>query len=98
MSDIPEPDKPRSESLHAATGTSVGIATSDDATAKGLPTRPLGKTGVNVSIISLGGWHIGDVKDHQEAIKIMHTALDERKRSWAGPWRPTVGNGGRSAS
>jgi uncharacterized protein len=45
--------------------------------AAGLPTRPLGLTGVNVSIIALGGWHIGDVKDQTEAIRIMHTALDE---------------------
>ncbi|HTU93083.1 MAG TPA: aldo/keto reductase, partial [Gemmataceae bacterium] len=49
----------------------------DDASAKGLPTRPLGKTGERVSIICLGGWHIGSVKDESEAIKIMHTALDE---------------------
>lgn len=53
----------------------AGHAAGDDT--KGLPTRPLGKTGVNVSILCLGGWHIGDVKDHAEAIKIMHTALDE---------------------
>lgn len=50
---------------------------SQDASATGIPTRPLGKTGVNVSILSLGGWHIGDVKDKAEAIRIMHTALDE---------------------
>src|SRR5262249_19399453 len=37
---------------------------------------PLGKTGVNVSILCLGGWHIGSVKDEQEAIKIMHAAID----------------------
>ena len=43
----------------------------------GIPTRPLGKTGAKVSIICLGGWHIGDVKDKAEAVKIMHTAIDE---------------------
>ncbi|MFO0936192.1 MAG: aldo/keto reductase [Gemmataceae bacterium] len=43
----------------------------------GFPTRPLGKTGESVSILSLGGWHIGDVKDQSEAIRIMHAALDE---------------------
>jgi aryl-alcohol dehydrogenase-like predicted oxidoreductase len=43
----------------------------------GLPTRPLGKTGVNVSIMCLGGWHIGSVKDQAEAVRIMHAALDE---------------------
>jgi uncharacterized protein len=32
---------------------------------------------VNVSILSLGGWHIRSVKDDAEATRIMHTALDE---------------------
>lgn len=45
--------------------------------ANGIPTRPLGKTGERVSILCLGGWHIGAVKDHQEAIRIMHAALDQ---------------------
>jgi predicted aldo/keto reductase-like oxidoreductase len=44
----------------------------------GLPTRPLGKTGVNVSILCLGGWHIGqpEISD-AEAERIMHAAIDE---------------------
>ena len=41
-----------------------------------IPTRPLGNTGANVSILALGGWHIGDVADKAEAIRIMHAALD----------------------
>ena len=41
----------------------------------GIPTRPLGKTGVQVSILSLGGWHIGSVEGG-EAIRIMHAAID----------------------
>ena len=43
----------------------------------GLPTRPLGKTGLNVSLICLGGWHVGDIKDKAEAVRVMHTAIDE---------------------
>ena len=81
MSDLPINDETRREFLQsgvAATAAAVGGAGfAQDAAAKGLPTRPLGNTGVNVSIICLGGWHIGDVKDQKEAIKIMHTALDE---------------------
>src|SRR5690606_500250 len=45
-----------------------------------VPVRPLGKTGVNVSILCLGGWHIGQAgKDDgdQAAIRLMHRALDE---------------------
>src|SRR5262249_20460928 len=40
----------------------AGAAHAADDKADGLPTRPLGKTGQKVSIICLGGWHIGSVK------------------------------------
>ena len=51
-----------------------------------IPTRPLGNTGVNVSILALGGWHIGDVADKAEAIRIMHTALDEGMNFFDNCW------------
>jgi predicted aldo/keto reductase-like oxidoreductase len=62
-----------------AAGAALGLAGAAraDEPDKGLPTRPLGKTGQRVSILCLGGWHIGAVKDKKEAIKIMHAALDE---------------------
>ena len=44
----------------------------------GLPTRPLGKTGAQVSILCLGGWHIGKAAqetDEKTAIKLMHDAI-----------------------
>jgi hypothetical protein len=73
-----------------AAGTALGLAGSaegaDDSTSKGLPTRPLGKTGVNVSILCLGGWHIGSVKDQEQAIKIMHRALDEGLTFFDNAW------------
>lgn len=53
------------------------IAQTSSATATGLPTRVLGRTGERVSILCLGGWHIGAVKDENEAIRIMHAAIDE---------------------
>jgi predicted aldo/keto reductase-like oxidoreductase len=46
------------------------------ASAGGMPVRVLGRTGVKVSIVCLGGWHIGDVKDKDEAVRIMHAAVD----------------------
>src|SRR5262245_31139178 len=65
------------------TGLASGV---EDASDKGVPTRPLGKTGVNVSIICLGGWHIGNVKDRKEAVKIMHAALDEGLTFFDNAW------------
>lgn len=41
----------------------------------GLPTRPLGTTGVEVSMLCLGGYHIG-VPPEAEGIRIIHTAID----------------------
>src|SRR3954449_11241088 len=38
--------------------------------------RTLGKTGERVSAIGLGGSHIGQAKDEQEAIKIIRTGID----------------------
>jgi predicted aldo/keto reductase-like oxidoreductase len=55
-------------------------------TGAGLPTRPLGRTGVNVSILALGGWHIGAVKDEAEAIRIMHAAIDEGLTFFDNAW------------
>jgi aryl-alcohol dehydrogenase-like predicted oxidoreductase len=43
--------------------------------ANGIPTRVLGRTGVSVSALCLGGWHIGAVKEEPEAIRIMHAAI-----------------------
>jgi aryl-alcohol dehydrogenase-like predicted oxidoreductase len=38
--------------------------------------RPLGSTGEKVSVIGLGGHHIGRQKDEKESIKIIRTAID----------------------
>lgn len=51
-----------------------------------IPTRPLGKTGANVSIICLGGWHIGSVKDDAEAERIMHAAVDHGVTFFDNAW------------
>ena len=74
-------------SLAAGAALSVtGLAVGEQGDGKGLLTRPLGKTGVNVSMLCLGGWHIGSVKDRKEAIKIMHAALDEGLTFFDNAW------------
>jgi predicted aldo/keto reductase-like oxidoreductase len=42
-----------------------------------IPRRKLGRTGVQVSMIGIGGYHIGVQDDVKESIKIIRTALDE---------------------
>jgi predicted aldo/keto reductase-like oxidoreductase len=46
----------------------------DDKT--GMTYRTLGRTGEKVSMMGLGGFHIGTQKDEQESIRIIRTAVD----------------------
>ncbi len=64
---------------HAETGT--------------VPTRMLGQTGEKVSIVGLGGYHIGMQSDEQESIRIIRTALDGGIRFLDNCWDY---NGGQS--
>jgi aryl-alcohol dehydrogenase-like predicted oxidoreductase len=42
----------------------------------GIPQRPLGRTGVDVTIIGFGGYHLGTIKDDQTAIRLVQQSLD----------------------
>ena len=41
-----------------------------------VPTRPFGRSGIPVSILALGGWHIGVPKTEREATRLVHAAVD----------------------
>lgn len=41
-----------------------------------MKTRKLGRTNVEVSVLGLGGYHLGIPKDEKESIRIVRTALD----------------------
>lgn len=43
---------------------------------RGMPFRKLGRDGVTVSALALGGYHIGSVDDDALAIRIVHEAID----------------------
>jgi uncharacterized protein len=89
-------DRPnRREFLQAGMAAGVTLALADALFARqrdggeGLPTRPLGKTGVNVSILCLGGWHIGKAAketDEKTAIALMHEALDNGMTFFDNAW------------
>jgi aryl-alcohol dehydrogenase-like predicted oxidoreductase len=41
-----------------------------------VPVRPLGRTGEQTSILGLGGFHLGMVKDEKESLRIVRRAID----------------------
>ena len=43
----------------------------------GIPHRTLGRTGEKVSLIGLGGYHLGKQSDPDESIRIIRTGIDE---------------------
>jgi len=42
-----------------------------------IPTRILGRTGVRVTVLCVGGYHMGKTGDTQLGIRIIRTAIDE---------------------
>jgi predicted aldo/keto reductase-like oxidoreductase len=42
----------------------------------GIPHRTLGRSGEKVSLVGLGGYHLGNPKEEQESIRIVRTAID----------------------
>jgi predicted aldo/keto reductase-like oxidoreductase len=87
------PGNTRRQFLQAAAAGAAGVALASAGEAaaaqppgRGLPTRQLGRTKQQVSILCLGGWHIGSVKNDKEAIRIMHTAIDEGLTFFDNAW------------
>jgi aryl-alcohol dehydrogenase-like predicted oxidoreductase len=44
--------------------------------ADNIPRKPLGKTGEKVSIIGLGGYHLGTMESLESVVRLVHEALD----------------------
>src|SRR3984957_14573380 len=51
-----------------------------------VPERPLGKTGINVSALGVGGYHLGTARNQQEATEIVARALGAGANSFDKPW------------
>jgi aryl-alcohol dehydrogenase-like predicted oxidoreductase len=60
----------------AGTALAGGAAAAQEGAKGGLPRRPFGKTGVAVSILGMGGHHLGEPKDVEEVIRLVHAAID----------------------
>lgn len=59
-------------------GASAGLAAPENlrAATGEIPYRTLGRSGEKVSIVGLGGYHLGMPKEEAEAIRIIRTAID----------------------
>src|SRR5882724_335907 len=64
--------------LAIATTVVAGVGQSSWAveTKGGMPYRTLGRTGEKVSLVGLGGYHLGKQADEQESLRIIRTAID----------------------
>jgi uncharacterized protein len=69
----------------ALAGIGASILDAQEDSPDGLPKRPLGKTGEMVSIICLGGWHIGAIEE-KLAIQLMHEAIDQGLTFFDNAW------------
>ena len=56
--------------------TSASMLSAQTSGSGGVPHRPFGNTGLQVSIIGVGGYHLGSAKDLDEARRIVDAALD----------------------
>jgi predicted aldo/keto reductase-like oxidoreductase len=56
-------------------GTLRGAAMPDSK--NGIPYRTLGRTGEKVSLIGLGGYHLGNQSNPEESIRLIRTGIDE---------------------
>lgn len=67
-----------SRRIFLSTAASVPVAASlqSQAPASGIPTRALGSTGVQVSMLGLGGHHQARPKEESESFGIVHAAID----------------------
>ena len=51
-----------------------------------IPKRPLGRTGLEVSALGLGGYHLGSVNSETEATRIVNEALDAGVNFFDNAW------------
>jgi len=74
--------------LAAATTVASGLSSAIGAaeTKGGMQYRTLGRTGEKVSIVGLGGYHLGMQSDENESIRIIRTALDNGMNFMDNSW------------
>src|SRR5947199_2858846 len=70
----------------APVGSAAADAVPSDAGPDQIPRRPLGRTGLQVSAIGLGGYSLGDAPSLDEAVRIVHEAIDAGVNFFDNAW------------
>jgi uncharacterized protein len=60
----------------AGAAAAAGATAEPPINASDIPRRPFGKSGVQVSALGMGGHHLGEVKTVEQAIRLVHEAID----------------------
>jgi len=78
----------RREFLETATTLAIagGTATAQTNSNDQIPQRPLGRTGLKVSALGLGGYHLGSARDSNEARRIVDLAIDSGVTFFDNAW------------
>jgi hypothetical protein len=66
--------------------TTSSVATTAAGQRGSVPRRKLGKTEVEVSVLGVGGFHMGAAKDQAEATEIVQQAMDARINFFDNCW------------
>src|SRR3989337_1512741 len=66
----------RRELVRGAAALPLAESLQAQSSSTGIATRPLGKTGVRVSMLGLGGHHQARPKEESESLRIVHAAVD----------------------
>src|SRR5689334_8471970 len=69
-------DRRRFLQTAAATTVITSLSKKFSQAAEAIPIRTLGRTGEKISMVGLGGYHLGMQSDEQESIRIIRTGLD----------------------
>jgi uncharacterized protein len=76
----------RAEGIAQTSDQVVRSTSASEAGVGRVPERPLGKTGINVSALGVGGYHLGTAKSQQEATEIVARALDAGVNFFDNAW------------
>ena len=72
--------------LHGPTAAAAVPPEKTNIASDQIPRRPLGKTGEQVSIIGVGGYHLGTMQSIDEAVRLVHEAIEAGVNFFDNAW------------